>query len=259
MQKIPSYGGTLISNVISYGDWPLFVASLKRVNTRSSSYYSYSSYSSSLRNSFEIHIMVIDSALAVYVIKEVYCCCITENDIQKDWVKLKSRKQGQGDGSCNLFSAKCVAQEQPFNLRFNCKLTKKAEGYEFLLMDANWSKNLMDSRFGSFTDVELLCGTKTFFAHRFVLGLRSPVLRANLGVGAASKKTKLIINEVEPAVMLNFLKFLYTGDMSQSAMEERDQLELLAKKYQVDSLIKWLSSITSVPSADNILLSALHH
>uniref|UniRef100_A0A915E9L9 BTB domain-containing protein n=1 Tax=Ditylenchus dipsaci TaxID=166011 RepID=A0A915E9L9_9BILA len=92
---------------------------------------------------------------------------------------------------------------------------------ELFLRAANremWQKEL-------FTDCEIQVGTKSFFAHRCVLGQHSNVFRSMFAqsIMLEAKNRKLIITDADPLQVHAMLEFLYTGSIC------LDQMDLLAE------------------------------
>ena len=62
------------------------------------------------------------------------------------------------------------------------------------------------------SDIQIKCGDKTFDAHQVILSTWSPVFRGMFQAEMKEKETKIVeIQDLEPDVMLEMLKFIYIG------------------------------------------------
>ena len=91
------------------------------------------------------------------------------------------------------------------------------------------------------SDIQLKCGDKTFDAHQVVLSAWSPVFRGMFQAEMKEKETKTVeIQDLEPDVMLEMLKFFYTGscNINEKNPDPVNVMGILkaADKYQVDGL-----------------------
>ena len=78
-----------------------------------------------------------------------------------------------------------------------------------------------------FSDVQIKCGDETFDAHQVILSARSPVFGRMFQSEMTEKKSQLVdIEELDPKIVLEMLKFIYTG--SCAVTEEDPDLELAA-------------------------------
>lgn len=83
-----------------------------------------------------------------------------------------------------------------------------------------------------FSDVILCVNKKEFFAHKAVLAARSPVFAAMFQHDLSEKKQNRVeINDMEPEVLREMLRFIYTGKAP--ALEKLDA-ELLAAADKVN-------------------------
>lgn len=86
-------------------------------------------------------------------------------------------------------------------------------------------------------------------AHRFILTARSPVFAAMFNSGMSECLTgKVRIENVDPTTFRDFLKFLYTGMLEPSA--DREELFVLADKYQVETLMNYCRPATEPTDVD---------
>ena len=84
------------------------------------------------------------------------------------------------------------------------------------------------------TDVQIKVVDQIFFAHKFVISERSPVLRAMFTSNMMESRTgRVHIEDVDPEIFRQFLYFVYTGQLQQPTSPE---LGKVADKYQVESL-----------------------
>jgi len=103
------------------------------------------------------------------------------------------------------------------------------------------------------TDVEFLVGEEAFGAHRSLLSARSPVFAAMFASGMKEALTgRVRIEDVNPTTFQRFLKFLYTGMVESSAMDE--ELFTVADKYGVATLIELCRPATQPVDTDDSLL-----
>ena len=91
------------------------------------------------------------------------------------------------------------------------------------------------------SDIKLKCGDKTFDAHQVILSAWSPVFRGMFQAEMKEKETKTVeIQDLEPDVMLEMLKFFYTGscNINEKNPDPVNVMGILkaADEYQVDGL-----------------------
>ena len=91
------------------------------------------------------------------------------------------------------------------------------------------------------SDIQIKCGDKTFEAHQVILSSWSPVFRGMFQAEMKEKETKTVeIQDLDPDVMLEMLKFFYIGscNISQKNPDPVNVMGLLeaADRYQVDIL-----------------------
>lgn len=111
------------------------------------------------------------------------------------------------------------------------------------IIDSSWSKQLGDVFTNQhFTDVEFLVGSQSFAAHRFVLSVRCPVFAAMFNSGMKESLTGSVrIEDIDPEIFCDFLRFLYTGVLAPSAISKK--LFAVADRYQVEALINLCKTV----------------
>ncbi len=89
---------------------------------------------------------------------------------------------------------------------------------------------------GDFADMELMCDTKVFKCHQFILSTRSPVFRAMFQNPMAEATTKTVeIKDLSPEIVDAMLLFIYTGDVP-NLDELAVELLAAAEKYALEDL-----------------------
>jgi len=87
-----------------------------------------------------------------------------------------------------------------------------------------------------FSDIVVKCGNISFAAHKVILASRSPVFKTLLKANLEMKiKHAVYINDVNPEVMAEMLRFMYTGKAFNLDKIGMDLL-IAAEKYQMKSL-----------------------
>jgi len=87
-----------------------------------------------------------------------------------------------------------------------------------------------------FSDVVVKCGDERFECHKVFLATKSPVFKAMLTSNMKeTNNNEIQIDDIEPEVMTEFLKFIYTGKSSNLDKFAMD-LFIAADKYQINSL-----------------------
>ncbi|XP_046917093.1 BTB/POZ and MATH domain-containing protein rdx isoform X1 [Dermatophagoides farinae] len=114
-----------------------------------------------------------------------------------------------------------------------------------------------------FSDVILCVNKKEFFAHKAILAARSPVFAAMFQHDLAEKKQNRVdITDMEPEVLREMLRFIYTGKAP--ALDKLDaDLLAAADKYDLERLKvmceESLCSNLSVETAADVLVLADMH
>jgi len=145
----------------------------------------------------------------------------------------------------------------PFVITFNVKLRTRVANFINTPVDITWSHQLWTSAVNrKMTDVEFLVGEETFGAHRSLLCARNPVFAAMFASGMKEAENGQVrIEDVDPPTFERFLKFLYTGMMESSAMDEK--LFAVGDKYQVETLMELCRPATLTPDTDDGIWKAL--
>uniref|UniRef100_A0A0E0LSI2 BTB domain-containing protein n=1 Tax=Oryza punctata TaxID=4537 RepID=A0A0E0LSI2_ORYPU len=102
--------------------------------------------------------------------------------------------------------------------------------------------NLLESKEGA--DVSFIVGGETFEAHKIVLAMRSPVLKAELcGQMREGRMARITIGEMQPDVFRALLHFIYTDSLpNMGNLQGGDTIEMIrnllvaADRYTMDSL-----------------------
>lgn len=130
------------------------------------------------------------------------------------------------------------------HIHLNVKLSHTTvPAFSHKIIDSSWSKQLGDVFANQhFTDVELLVGSKSFAAHRFVLSARCPVFAAMFNSGMKESLTGSVrIEDIDPDIFCDFLRFLYTGMLEPSAINKK--LFAVADRYQVEALMNLCKTV----------------
>ena len=98
------------------------------------------------------------------------------------------------------------------------------------------------------SDIQIKCGDKTFDAHQLILSAWSPVFRGMFQAEMKEKESGMVeIQDLDSTVMLEMLKFIYTGRcrISDEDPEPKVVVDLLeaADKYQVIVLKKMCEEV----------------
>lgn len=88
----------------------------------------------------------------------------------------------------------------------------------------------------AFSDCMLMCNGREFGVHKALLAARSPVFAAMFEHGMReSQSDRVDVTDVDPDVMKEMLRFMYTGN-APSLDKMADDLLAAADKYQLDRL-----------------------
>lgn len=89
---------------------------------------------------------------------------------------------------------------------------------------------------GDMSDVEVVCGDRTFYCHKVVLVSKSPVFRAAFQHNMKEKNTgKITIQGIDPDTVADMLTFIYGGDI-QGIEDKADKLIAAADQYNLKHL-----------------------
>ena len=95
------------------------------------------------------------------------------------------------------------------------------------------------------TDILFKVGDRSFWAHKFILAARSPVLAAMFHADMIESRTGTVeIDDVDPDIFRQFLRFVYTGQVNGPFSKE---LKRVADKYDVKTLMSLCKAAAEVP------------
>uniref|UniRef100_A0A915ARD4 Speckle-type POZ protein n=3 Tax=Ascarididae TaxID=6250 RepID=A0A915ARD4_PARUN len=115
----------------------------------------------------------------------------------------------------------------------------------------------------NFSDCLLVTGTKEFHVHKAILATRSPVFAACFEHKMSEAQSdRVIIDDVEPEVMKEMLRFMYT-DQAPNLDRMADTLLAAADKYQLDRLKVMCEqalclNLTNDNACETLILADLH-
>ena len=102
------------------------------------------------------------------------------------------------------------------------------------------------------SDVHIECQDQKFEAHQIILSASSPVFRSMFQADMKEKKSQVVeIKDLEPAVMSEMLKFIYTRSCVATEENENPDLDLVSDlleasdKYQMVTLKNVCQSLLS--------------
>ena len=123
----------------------------------------------------------------------------------------------------------------PRSLTFRFYVTGSVDSYSYQRSDIRLGGQLWAAAEAKHqTDVEFIVGDRSFWAHKFILAARSPVLKAMFGANMIESRTgRVRIDDADPETFDRFLHFLYTGQLDGEASPE---LGYIAEKYNVTTL-----------------------
>jgi hypothetical protein len=122
---------------------------------------------------------------------------------------------------------------------FRITITGNSESYGYRLCDRLAKSQLWAALENqqNLADVEVIVKDKTFFVHKAILAARSPMFSAEFEKIQPGKDGPHLIRieiEAEPSTMLNFLHFIYTGELLGTLADEK--LFKLARRYNSPTL-----------------------
>ncbi len=140
----------------------------------------------------------------------------------------------------------------PFFITFYVKLRNNIPNFANKLIDSAWTEEIWAAAvMRKMTDVELLVGEEAFGAHRSLLSVRSPVFAAMFSSGMKEIATSQVrIKDIDPATFQHFLKFLYTGVLEPSSVDNSELLKI-ADRYQV-KILKEVCLSAAIVDLDNV-------
>jgi speckle-type POZ protein len=172
----------------------------------------------------------------------------------------------------DIIESKC--QQSDGSLNFYCKILTHAVKSEPISSSAHVPAPAIDCTDGglsshleelfndmSFSDVSFNIGGREFPAHKIILAARSEVFAAMFKHPMREQSTNQIkIEDTEPEVFQELLRFIYTGRVSRATMETMATgLFIAAVKYLLDDLkLKCENYMLSQMSPDYCLVLLLH-
>ena len=109
------------------------------------------------------------------------------------------------------------------------------------------------------SDVQVKCGDQIFDAHQLILSARSPVFKRMFDNEMKEKNNRLVdIKEMDPSIVKEMLKFIYTGKCSVSDKDADPEIasELLkaAHRYGLNILVEMCGNVLlSTLTLENVL------
>ena len=130
-----------------------------------------------------------------------------------------------------------VSVNESLTLTFRIYVEGSVPSYDYKLSDELLNIQLWSAaQNGHCTDVQLVVGERVFPVHKVILAARSPVFNAMFSNAMTESKSGIVnITDVDPDVLEQFLRFMYTGELHQSAPCS-NRLAAVADKYQVETL-----------------------
>lgn len=169
-------------------------------------------------------------------VREVFYCSTKKNETYQKMTD----KNNDYDGSLQLFTSiqdEMVLDKCTFN--FLIYLDGNVTSYSHqpsdrLLKEQLWATVEGVKHFSS--DVELVVKNKTFWVHKAVLAARSPVFAKEFKKqDQCAKVHKLEIEEKDPLIVEQFLRFIYTGETNHMLFNSNELMKL-ADNYQLPTL-----------------------
>ncbi|KAI9560279.1 hypothetical protein GHT06_014294 [Daphnia sinensis] len=139
---------------------------------------------------------------------------------------------------------------------FSIWMEGSVSSYAYHLSDRLVKHQLWDACLKNqcWTDVEIVCQDKTFAAHKAILAARSPVLAEEFACQQPERNgpPQIHVDDVDPAIVEEFLYFLYTGE-SKTPFLAKEQLMKLAERYQITTLVNLCRSALRKIDAQQIM------
>eukprot|EP00929_Paragymnodinium_shiwhaense_P003140 TRINITY_DN103562_c0_g1_i1.p1 TRINITY_DN103562_c0_g1~~TRINITY_DN103562_c0_g1_i1.p1 ORF type:complete len:379 (+),score=25.96 TRINITY_DN103562_c0_g1_i1:82-1218(+) len=97
-----------------------------------------------------------------------------------------------------------------------------------------WLPRLWETK--TFPDVEIVCESRRFEAHRAVLALASPVLSTMLSAGMREQREGEIRMDERPELIEHLLRYIYTGQLPSTQVAP--SLLRIAHRYEMQDLVR---------------------
>ena len=138
------------------------------------------------------------------------------------------------------FNERHFYSQFPSEVTFYVRFAEFFSSYNYIFRDTRFADDLWESALAKkMTDVELFVESITFTAHRVVLSARSPVFYTKFNSSFEEAKTgKVHIEGVNADTFAQFLRFLYTGLLGDDQRPNKEELYVLADKYDVKTLME---------------------
>jgi len=150
--------------------------------------------------------------------------------------------------------------DEDVTIVFGIHIVETTEHYGYQLGDVLLKEQLwLAARHKQFTDVEFAVKNHLYWAHQVIVAARSPVLAAVLTSKEFRTGTERVIRikieDTDPYVFEDFLRFLYTGEFNVNA--DCNQLMRVADRYQVVTLKLLCQSLSQEISAAQLTSFAI--
>ncbi|XP_014235421.2 uncharacterized protein LOC106658114 [Trichogramma pretiosum] len=197
--------------------------------------------------------------------------------VQKDTTHydFASDKDLRGYGSSKFYKLKnidkLISSENTVTIQCELEVVKEFESslklYNINIANQINNKISLDSLFlnQEFSDVKLITSDENDIpAHKNILALASPVFRAMFTHDMLENKSHFVeITDTPYNVLVEMLRFIYTGDIVSTKVDIVLEILAVADKYQVDSLKikcgKVLCDALTTDNAVKILMAAHKH
>ncbi|XP_035218023.1 speckle-type POZ protein-like B [Stegodyphus dumicola] len=119
-------------------------------------------------------------------------------------------------------------------------------------------------RSGNLSDINITVGSKTFWAHKYILCSRSSVFRKMFETSEITPKMDTVtVSDIDPDIMDEILLFMYSGCLEKPLKETVEQLYIAAYRFDVSTLKEKCSSFLkanlNAENAGKILQLAEEH
>lgn len=167
------------------------------------------------------------------------------------------RMERRGDKALSFFGRELYSLSLPSEFKFDILMKETIENYRYELVDSHCALDLWSAlECGLHADVELIVADASFPAHRVVIGARSAHLANLLNSATMESVTgRIRIDDASPDVFRQFLYFLYTGSVLESANSRA--LLKLAQRYQVETLVDLCSSASQEVDIEELSASLI--